>query len=166
MKSCNQSFNCAGQGQGTLPKATPTASQQPHARVSSAAKTVSAPPLEYRDVFVLSSKSHHEGGLTSWVECGLKNKGIPVRSCFDSYAEDTAVAKDDAVTVGHYLRVSGLERKVVVLLHYKSSGIHHSNQECDIYDRFHAMSRCTSQLVIVEKPHTYSVHHEMEPDLD
>lgn len=80
---------------------------------------------------------------------------MPVRICMDAEVEDTAVAKDDVITACHYSRVSGLERKIVVLLPYKNENLKHSDRESCIYDRFHGMSRCTAQLILVDMPLSY-----------
>lgn len=61
--------------------------------------------------------------------------GIPVKVMKTENDEiDVATASQNVVWVADGARVRGLERKVVV---------------CLGQDRFHAMSRCTAQLVIV-----------------
>lgn len=80
---------------------------------------------------------------------GLLVAGIPVRVIrkeeFQRHVHDTAVAHSNAVTLTRATHVSGLERKLVVWL---SDG----DLLTDYVGRLFAMSRCTSQLVIVETP--------------
>lgn len=84
--------------------------------------------------------------------CGLVRglrecKKFPVRAVKrftdDSTIRDTALALSNEVTVSHYRHVLGLEKKVVVLapnLTWKND-----------YDRLYDMSRCTSQLILIDQ---------------
>ncbi|XP_025078799.1 uncharacterized protein LOC112554936 [Pomacea canaliculata] len=108
------------------------------------------PCLQWRDVLVLyrDDDSDQSGMVT-----GLQEAGIPVRVMEDDDIEDVATARSDVVWVARGHRVGGLERKVVVCLHY---GFFRSKMSqrfnfISAYssDRLYLMSRCTSQLVIV-----------------
>ncbi|XP_025111939.1 uncharacterized protein LOC112574836 [Pomacea canaliculata] len=94
------------------------------------------PNLQWRDVLVLYD--WHGVGDNSGMVQALREAGIPVRVMKDEDTEDVATARSDVVWVASRYRVYGLERKVVVCLENK-------------VDRVHSMSRCTSQLVIVEE---------------
>ena len=54
---------------------------------------------------------------------------------------NVATAQTDRVTVAHWRSVRGLERRVVVWL---------TGRYVDF--RVHSLSRCTTQLIIVERP--------------
>ncbi|XP_025114138.1 uncharacterized protein LOC112576100 [Pomacea canaliculata] len=101
------------------------------------------PCLQWRDVLVLYwvSVSDQSGIVT-----GLREAGIPVRVMKDEDIEDVATARSDVVWVADGDDVCGLERKVVVCVDYPGSrsNVRHAS------GGFHAISRCTSQLVFVE----------------
>ena len=73
---------------------------------------------------------------------------------WENNAMDTAVAQTDQVTVAHFSNVSGLERKVVVWLPGRWLGVDdsYSDELIESYDRLYALSRCTTQLIVVEVP--------------
>ncbi|XP_025113497.1 uncharacterized protein LOC112575719 [Pomacea canaliculata] len=96
--------------------------------------TTTQPCLQWRDVLVVYwTDMTDDSGMVN----GLKEAGIPVRVMNDNDIDDVATARSNVVWVTHGFHVSGLERKVVVCLEDHDT------------DRFHGMSRCTSQLVIV-----------------
>ena len=130
--------------------------------------TNSPASLAYRDVFVLTDEEniHDEarndaGNVTSpasGVVVGLRRGQIPVRvletrdragvvAGWESRVADVAVSRTDEVTVAHWESVQGLERRVVVCL---------SDWPRDVFDvypyRLPAFSRCTTQLIIVNRP--------------
>lgn len=74
----------------------------------------------------------------------LKDENVPVRVMRNSDIEDVATSRTNVVWVARYQQVRGLERKVVVCLDDK-------NDSKGVYPfiRIHAMSRCSSQLVVV-----------------
>lgn len=75
---------------------------------------------------------------------GMRAWGVPVRvvekGAHEDAIRDTALAACDQVTVTHRDEVRGLERKVVVL-----AGC--GGERNVMYDRLHAASRCSAQLV-------------------
>ncbi|XP_025107949.1 uncharacterized protein LOC112572468 isoform X1 [Pomacea canaliculata] len=77
---------------------------------------------------------------------GLMSECVPVQAMAQENIDDVATAASDVVWVADYDAVRGLERKVVVILDL------HGLENNPV--RLHAMSRCTSQLVIV----THSPH--------
>jgi len=96
---------------------------------------------------------------------GLRDAGLPVWvvgsddwhrdvARWQKEAVDAAVAGTDRVTVSHFGPVSGLERKVVVWLPGRWSGVDnsYSDELIESYDRLYALSRCTTQLIVVEIP--------------
>ncbi|XP_025113150.1 uncharacterized protein LOC112575472 isoform X2 [Pomacea canaliculata] len=104
---------------------------------TSTSSSTSSPCLQWRDVLVL-----YRNGVSSnsGIIQGLEETGIPVKEMKDDDIqdediEDVATARSDVVWVADGHRVRGLERKIIVCL------------DPDI--RFHSMSRCVSQLVIV-----------------
>ncbi|XP_025077351.1 uncharacterized protein LOC112554011 [Pomacea canaliculata] len=102
--------------------------------VTSTTGTTTQPCLQWRNVLVVYwSYMTDDSGMVN----GLKEAGIPVRVMNYNDIDDVATARSDVVWVTLGYDVSGLERKVVVCL-----------EDHDTV-RFHAMSRCTSQLVIV-----------------
>lgn len=125
-------------------------------------------PLQYRDVFILTRSSQLQDGFghaASGVVRGLRQAGLPVcvlgvddwiteKENWENNAADTAVAQTDQVTVAHFSNVSGLERKVVVWLPGRWSGVDnsYSDELIESYDRLYALSRCTTQLIVVEIP--------------
>nr|KAG5694409.1 hypothetical protein BaRGS_017442 [Batillaria attramentaria] len=128
--------------------------------------------LKHRDVFVLT-RSHtltdeitdSSGNVTcqaSGFVRGLRDESVPVsvlgrrrndEKKWETGVADMAVARRDQVTVSDYRVVSGLERKVVVYLPGQVKG--DDKQAADFVegnDRLFALSRCTSQLVMVQVP--------------
>ena len=126
--------------------------------------TNSPASLAYRDVFVLTAGSNlrdetrnDAGNVTSsasGVVRALRRAQIPVCVLewrdragvvaeWESRVADVAVARTDEVTVAHWESVQGLERRVVVWL---------SDLTQDDIPRLHALSRCTTQLIIVDTP--------------
>ncbi|XP_025107952.1 uncharacterized protein LOC112572468 isoform X3 [Pomacea canaliculata] len=77
---------------------------------------------------------------------GLMSQCVPVQAMEKENIDDVATAASDVVWVADYDAVRGLERKVVVCVDL------HGLENNPV--RLHAMSRCTSQLVIV----THSPH--------
>ena len=141
--------------------------------------TSSPASLTYRDVFILTADEHLQddirddtGNVTSAANRlvrGLRDESIPVCvlekhnragdvAGWKRRLTDVAVALTDEVVVAHYDSVHGLERPVVVLLagRMKIWGIHP-------FYCLHALSRCTTQLVIVDPPpyegHTDDTDH-------
>ena len=129
--------------------------------------TDSPASLAYRDVFVLTDdyNLHDEvrndadnvTSPASGVVVGLRHAQIPVcvletrdragdEAGWESRVADVAVSRTDEVTVAHWGSVQGLERRVVVCL---------SDWPWDFVDDLYslsAMSRCTTQLIIVNRP--------------
>ena len=68
--------------------------------------------------------------------------------------DDVAVARTDQVMVTGYRAVGGLERRVVVWLpgRHQRFDAGDSDEEIEARDRLYAVSRCTSQLVVVDVP--------------
>ncbi|XP_025113468.1 uncharacterized protein LOC112575704 [Pomacea canaliculata] len=99
--------------------------------------TPTPPCLQWRDVMVVYWR---EESADPRMVTGLRAGGVAARLMTDDDMEDVATARSDVVWVGEGHRMQGLERKVVVCV--------------DLGDvaarRFRAMSRCTSQLVIVK----------------
>ncbi|XP_025113996.1 uncharacterized protein LOC112576017 [Pomacea canaliculata] len=112
---------------------------------STAATTVGAPDptpcLQWKDVLVLYwyDVSDSSGAVTA-----MRQAGIPVRLMRVEDAEDVATRSSDVVWVADGALVRGLERKVVVCLEYSDVNFAGLSSL-----RLHAMSRCTSQLVII-----------------
>lgn len=94
------------------------------------------PCLRWKDVLVLYWSDFRD---TCGIVKGLQEAKIPVRVMKDEDIEDMATARSDVVWVAGGHRVRGVERKVIVCL----------QDEDDSDVRLHAMSRCTSQLVII-----------------
>ena len=134
--------------------------------------TNSPASLAYRDVFVLTDGSNLRdetrndvGNVTSsasGVVRALRRAQIPV--CVlehkdragvvaerESRVADVAVARTDEVTVAHWQSLQGLERRVVMWV---------SDRPWDIGDPFtlYAISRCTTQLIIVDRPPVRQPH--------
>ena len=118
--------------------------------------------LAYHDVFVLTHDFDLQddvrddaGNLTSpasGVVRGLRDEQIPVcvlersdrtgdMAGWERRVANVATAQTDRVTVAHWRSVRGLERRVVVWL---------TGRYVDF--RVHSLSRCTTQLIIVERP--------------
>ncbi|XP_070202907.1 uncharacterized protein [Littorina saxatilis] len=132
--------------------------------------------LSYRDVFVLTRSDHLHDDVTdeagrvtspaSGVVQGLKDAGVPVsvlgtqdfrhnRARWERAVQDVAVAATDTVTVAMYDCVSGLERRVVAVLqdrHQYDDDVGRTDEVIDRHDRLDAVSRCTTQLIMVRTP--------------
>ncbi|XP_025102717.1 uncharacterized protein LOC112569205 [Pomacea canaliculata] len=111
-------------------------------------KTESAAPtpasLQYRDVLLLSWNELRENAA---ILRAMTAADIPVKVMRDSDIGDVATARSDVVWAARQLLVRGLERKVVVCIHnYDDSKGQY------VSTRLSAMSRCTSQLVVVCLP--------------
>ncbi|XP_070206743.1 uncharacterized protein [Littorina saxatilis] len=129
-------------------------------------------PLRFSDVFVLTRDIDLQDDVTddtgnvtssaSGVVHGLRDRGMPVcvLECspgrdlarWEKDVADTAEAASDRVTVAHWRPVLGLERKVVVWLRGRARGEDEkrSEEEVEAWDRVWVVSRCTTQLVVVE----------------
>ena len=96
---------------------------------------------------------------------GLRAAGLPVRVLgwsdrvrdrvgWERWVEDTAMTRTDQVMVTGYRAVGGLERRVVVWLpgRHQRFDAGDSDEEIEARDRLYAVSRCTSQLVVVDVP--------------
>lgn len=148
---------------------------------TSGAKYITSPPLKYSDVFVLTAcmdvydDSFDEAGNktspANGVVCGLRDAGIPVhviRTGHESIdADDAAEKVSNKVTVSYYGVTYGLERKVVVWLPHRIPGKDDNKPDSDLEHRgrFHAMSRCTSQLVVVDT-NLSDVHNDLDVQLE
>ena len=132
-------------------------------------------PLNFRDVLVVTRSSELQDDVTddagrvtspaTGVVRGLRDSGLPV--CVLGWKEmrrdlvawervlaDVALAESDRVTVADYGTVSGLERRVVVWLPGRWQGDDDVRFDDDInaHDRLVAVSRCTTQLLVVDVP--------------
>ena len=128
--------------------------------------TNSPASLAYRDVFVLTDDDNlrdearnDAGNVTSsasGVVRALRRAQIPVCVLehkdragvvgeWESRVADVAVARTDEVTVAHWESVHGLERRVVVCLSKWPRFV-------DDFFILFAFSRCTTQLIIVDRP--------------
>ena len=140
-------------------------------------------PLTYRDVFVLTTdpnlhddvrddKGNVTSGASGFVQ-ELRAAGIPVGvleriprvDCVAGWKErvaDVGLAKTDKVTVAHCDSVHGLERRVVVWL---TDGEWEARDFGPIFPlfRLRGLSRCTTQLVVVDLP---SDDHNTEDSTD
>ncbi|XP_070201271.1 uncharacterized protein [Littorina saxatilis] len=132
--------------------------------------------LSYRDVFVLTRSGDLHDDVTdeagrvtspaSGVVQGLKDAGVPVsvlgtqdllhnRARWERAVQDVAVAATDTVTVAGYGCVTGLERRVVAVLQDRDQGDDDAgltDEVIDLTDRLYAVSRCTTQLIMVRTP--------------
>ncbi|XP_070202845.1 uncharacterized protein [Littorina saxatilis] len=133
--------------------------------------------LSYRDVFVLTRSGDLQDDVTdeagrvtspaSGVVQGLKDAGVPVsvlgeqdllhnRARWERAVQDVAVAATDTVTVAWYGYVTGLERRVVAVLQardqYDDDDRGWTDEVIDLSDRLSAVSRCTTQLIMVRTP--------------
>lgn len=153
------------------------------AKASKNSPTESPPRLHYRDVFVLTmskelcdDRTDQTGNVTSHAcgfvrglrdsnvaVCVLDRKGTDIEKLERDVA-DMAVARTDRVTVADFDFVKGLERKVVVLLEGRPEPEDYTacfyNIFPELFDRIRMMSRCTSQLIRVERPRS----HDFELD--
>ncbi|XP_025100575.1 uncharacterized protein LOC112567909 [Pomacea canaliculata] len=102
--------------------------------------------LQYKDVLILSWVQLHEDAP---VLKALRDADIPVQVMSDSESdiEDVATARSNVVWAARQQLVCGSMRKVVVVLsdYDDSKGQY-------VFTRLSAMSRCTSQLVVVCPP--------------
>ncbi|XP_070203734.1 uncharacterized protein [Littorina saxatilis] len=132
--------------------------------------------LSYRDVFVLTRSGDLHDDVTdeagrvtspaSGVVQGLKAAGVPVsvlgyqdwrhnEARWEGAVQDVAVAATETVTVARYNWVPGLERRVVAVLqgrHQDDDDEGLTDEETDLGDRLSAVSRCTTQLIMVRTP--------------
>ncbi|KAK7106745.1 uncharacterized protein [Littorina saxatilis] len=132
--------------------------------------------LSYRDVFVLTRSDDLHDDVTdeagrvtspaSGVVRGLKDAGVPVsvlgrqdflhnRARWEGAVQDVAVAATDTVTVARYYWVPGLERRVVAVLQGRDQSDDDKGWTDEMTDRevrLDAVSRCTTQLIMVRTP--------------
>ncbi|XP_070203697.1 uncharacterized protein [Littorina saxatilis] len=132
--------------------------------------------LSYSDVFVLTGSDDLHDDVTdeagrvtspaSGVVQGLKDAGVPVsvlgrqdwlhnRARWEGAVQDVAVAATDTVTVAQYGWVPGLERRVVAVLQDRDQDdddVGVTDEMIDREDRLAAVSRCTTQLIMVRTP--------------
>ncbi|XP_070208000.1 uncharacterized protein [Littorina saxatilis] len=132
-------------------------------------------PLSYRDVVIITRSSELQDDIeddagrvtsrASGVVRGLRDEGLPVcvlgeqdyrhnRARWERDVDDVAVAATDRVTVTHLDCVHGLERRVVVMLpgRHKETDEGRSDEAIDVDDRLYAVSRCSTQLIMVDVP--------------
>ena len=132
-------------------------------------------PLTYNDVFVLTRScelqddvTDDEGNVTSPASGfvrGLRDADFPVRVLgaknlerdrkgWERGVEQAALSRGNHVTVTYSAAVMGLERRVVVWLRGSrgdaDKGL--SEELVDAGDRLFAVSRCTTQLLMVDVP--------------
>lgn len=137
--------------------------------------TANPHPLSYRDVFVLT-RSRRElqdevvdeaGNVTSeacGVVRGMREENVPVRVLgwnewgrrgqeWTVQLAHTVMVQKDEVTVADWGVVRGLERRVVVWLPGRDKGDEVLTDEAvDAQDRLFGVSRCTTQLLVVDVP--------------
>lgn len=97
--------------------------------------------LKYRDVLILSLLELREDAP---VLKALSNASIPVRVLREQNIQDVATAGSNVVWAAKQQLVRGLERKVVVCLVNDTD-----EKNPHAFTRLFAMSRCSSQLVVV-----------------
>lgn len=164
----NKLFIAADQGTNTSDIHQEEKKETRKKRNTGKSTSSTAPALEFRDVFVLTGSPHlrdeekdPEGSVTSPASCivmCLRSKNIPVqvitKSSPGEVLRDMAEARSNMVTVANYFYTVGLERKVVVWMWHGGGGLdrQYSVEELDAHGRFRAVSRCTSQLIVVEVP--------------
>ncbi|XP_076447269.1 uncharacterized protein LOC143284478 isoform X2 [Babylonia areolata] len=150
---------------------------------SSRTLTTTCPaPLQYKDVFIVTRSSDLRDDVTddtgkvvtsaSGVVRGLRKARVPLyvldaaaqhnRTKCQSIVSGMGVARFDRVVVSFSTFLQGLERKVVVWLPGENHRLSEEYiiESSELLDRVHALSRCTTQLVIVELPKV------VEPELD
>ena len=103
----------------------------------------------------------------SGVVRGLRDAGLPVSvlggsrdrnadtARWDSVLANTAVAATNSVTVASSYAVTGLERRIVVMMSardQRDDDKGHSDVDVDAQDRVDAISRCTTHLITVTVP--------------
>ena len=141
-------------------------------------------PLQYRDVFVLYD-GRYVTSPASGIVRGLRAEGVPVceleridrvgggvgggtrvgsrvpdgaavdRAGWESRVGEVAVSRTDRVTVADWRCVQGLERRVVV---WVTDWREEVRPVVDPYHWMLALSRCTTQLVIVTPPDDSLTH--------
>ncbi|XP_070206773.1 uncharacterized protein [Littorina saxatilis] len=138
--------------------------------------------LEFRDVFILTrayelkEEVKDASGNVVSPTCGLvrrlRAEGVPVcvlerspqdMARWEQNVAETAVALNNSVTITFYRAVNGLERKLVIWVPGRGEKDPDDNFDDEFIEtdgRLFAMSRCTTQLVVVERPGI------AEPDLD
>ncbi|XP_025102978.1 uncharacterized protein LOC112569429 [Pomacea canaliculata] len=105
------------------------------------------PSLKYKDVMILSwVKLREDTPLLK----ALSDAEVPVRVMRDEDIEDVATARSDVVWAAQQQLVCGLMRKVVVVLNN-----YDDSKGKYVFTRLRAMSRCSSQLVVVCPPSDY-----------
>ncbi|XP_070183021.1 uncharacterized protein [Littorina saxatilis] len=132
-------------------------------------------PLSYCDVFIITRSSELQDDIeddagrvtsrASGVVRGLRDEGLPVcvlgeQDLRHNWARcerdlhDVAVAATDRVTVTDWCWVQGLERRVVVMLpgRHKEDDEGGNDEAIDVDDRLYAVSRCSTQLIMVDVP--------------
>ena len=137
--------------------------------------TANPHPLSYSDVFVLSRSRRElqdevvdEAGKVTSEACGvvrgMRQENVPVRVLgwndwgrrgqeWTVQLAHTVMARTDEVTVADGGVVRGLERRVVVWLPGRDKGDEVETDEAvDAQDRLFAVSRCTTQLLVVDVP--------------
>ena len=137
--------------------------------------TANPHPLSYSDVFVLSRSRRElqdevvdEAGKVTSEACGvvrgMRQENVPVRVLgwndwgrrgqeWTVQLAHTVMARTDEVTVADWGVVRGLERRVVVWLPGRDKGDEVETDEAvDAQDRLFAVSRCTTQLLVVDVP--------------
>lgn len=110
-------------------------------RLSTDASSRSTPRLQYKDVFILSWLEFREDTPILKV---LSEAGVPVKVMSHSDVENVEGAHSDIVWAAKEEMVRGLKRKVVVVIDNNDDS---KNELAEARQR--AMSRCTSQLVLV-----------------
>ena len=154
--------------------------------------TESPAPLKYSDVFVMTRSTElqddvkdESGNVTSrasGVVRGLRAADLPVgvlavkdwvldRAGWESRVEDMAVARTDQITVAFSSTMCGLERRVVVVVQVgrdqSGDGVSlYNDEQIEATDRLHAMSRCTTQLVLVAMPRDAGHYHGQKTNDD
>lgn len=134
--------------------------------------TASTPPLQFCDVFVLTHGHLHDdhvedenGQLKSHANrltVGLRDAGIPVHvvrdyrdygiAIWEADLKKAVLRKDDKVTLAEWNDVLGLERKVVVYVPGRKDDLdkQFSNEKLETWGKAISMTRCISQLIIVQ----------------
>ncbi|XP_025100570.1 uncharacterized protein LOC112567904 isoform X2 [Pomacea canaliculata] len=102
---------------------------------------IATPNLEFKDVMILYRGDLRED---SAIIMALLEAGVPVKVMKESDIEDVATASSNVLWAARQHLVNGLEKKVVVCL-----GNYEDNDSRYPSTRLQAMSRCSSQLVVV-----------------
>ncbi|XP_070209383.1 uncharacterized protein [Littorina saxatilis] len=131
--------------------------------------------LKYRDVFVLTRSSQLQDSVrnndkyvvspASGMVLGLRETGLPVhvlgrqiraqdKAKWENEMGNVALAKADMIVVAHGGEVTGLERRIVVILQgwFRGGDDGKSDRDIDSSDRLLSFSRCTTQLIMVTVP--------------